>query len=400
MANGKGGLRPGWGALLATVAGLGPDALARRAALLDRILTEDGVTGLLPGVDPLAWRCDPLPLLLGAAEFERLEAGLVQRARLIEAVLQDVYGPQSLLAEGRLPPALVYANPPSCAPAATPTAGRPGRRMRLYAAELLRGPDGAWRVVADRTADAAGLAYVLENRRALARAIPELFRGHPPRRLAPFFDAWQDALLRLAPPPGTDRPDTDRPGLALLTPGADDKLWFEHVVLARELSCTLVEGSRSDDPRRRPVPENAAGAAARARAAAAPGRADAGPARARSSVQRIGITGLLDAARSGSVRIVNDPGSGCAEAPAWSAMLPGLAHRMLGEELALPSVETMWLGDPAAYARVMPALHEWRIRPALDGTVPAIFPPCQPGAPADLASASPPPRATSSPPRH
>ena len=383
MANGRGGLRPGWGAMLATVAGLGPEALTRRADLLDRILTEDGVTGLLPGVDPLAWRCDPLPLLLGAAEFERLETGLAQRARLIEAVLRDVYGPQTLLAEGRIPPALVYANPAFLRPCRDADGGAPSQRMHLYAAEVLRGPDGAWRVVADRTADAAGLAYVLENRRALARALPELFRAHPPRRLAPFFDAWQDALQRLAPPE-TDRPDADRPGLALLTPGASDKLWFEHVVLARELSCTLVEGSdltirdgalclktlqglqrvhvllrRQDGRTLDPLELD--------------------------SMQRIGITGLLDAARSGSVRIVNDPGSGCAEAPAWSAMLPGLAHRVLGEELALASVETLWLGAPAAYARVMPALHEWRIRPALDGTVPAIFSPRETGAPADLA---------------
>src|SRR4051794_9278450 len=105
--------------------------------------------------------------------------------------------------------------------------------MHLYAAELIRFPDGEWRGLADRTADAAGIAYALENRRVLARAVPELFRGYLPRRLGPFFEAWQDSLQRLAPA------GTERPGLALLTPGPADKLWFEHVVLARELSCML-----------------------------------------------------------------------------------------------------------------------------------------------------------------
>ncbi len=365
MANGKGGLRPGWGALLASLSGLGPDVVARRADLLERMLVEDGVSGLLPGVAPVAWRCDPVPLLLGAGEFERLEAGLAQRASLIEAVLQDIYGPQRLLDEGLLPPSLVYANPAYLRPCCAPDPDRPSHRLHIYGAELLRGPDGEWRVVADRTADAAGIAYVLENRRALTRALPEVFRALPPRQLGPFFDAWQDTLLRLAPP------GAERPGLALLTPGADDKLWFEHVVLARELSCTLVESSdltvrdgalflktlqglqrvhvllrrqdgRTLDPLElEPMP-------------------------------RAGVTGLLDAARAGSVRVVNDPGTGCMEAPLWSAMLPDLAPRLLGETLSLPSVETVWLDDEAARRRVLASLDQWRIRPALDGTGSAL----------------------------
>lgn len=365
MANGKGRLRPGWGALLASLFGLGSEVVERRADLLEQMLTEDGVSGLLPGVAPVAWRCDPVPLLLGASEFERLEAGLAQRASLIEAVLQDIYGPQSLIAEGLLPPALVYANPAFLRPCCTTDPERPASRMHIYGAEIKRGPDGVWRVIADRTADAAGLAYVLENRRALTRALPEVFRAMPPRRLGPFFDAWQDALLRLAPS------GAERPGLALLTPGADDKLWFEHVVLARELSCTLVESSdltvrdgalflktlqglqrihvllrrqdgRTLDPLElEPMP-------------------------------RLGVTGLLDAARAGSVRVVNDPGTGCMEAPLWSALLPRLAKRMLGQPLSLPSLETVWLADAAERARVLGALGSWRIRHALDGTGAAL----------------------------
>lgn len=367
MANGRGGLRPGWSALLATVFGFGPDVLARRADVLERLFTEDGVTGLLPGVAPLAWRCDPLPMLLRASEFEQIEAGLVQRASLIDAILRDIYGPQTLLAEGLIPPALVYANPAFLRPCRE-IDGDSGQRLHAYAAEIMRGPDGAWRVVADRTADAAGIAYALENRRGLGRAIPELFHTQPPRSLGPFFDAWQDTLQRLAPA------GTDRPGLALLTPGVDDKLWFEHVVLARKLSCTLVESSdltvrdgslflktlrglqridvllRRQDGRTLDPLELEPG-------------------------HRLGVTGLLDAARCGGVRIVNDPGSGCIEAPMWSAVLPGLAQRVLGEALLLPSVETTWLGDRDSYARVMADLAAWRIRPALDGTIGAIPPP-------------------------
>ena len=365
MVDGTGGLRPRWSTLFATLSGLGREALSKRVAQLDRIFTEDGVTGLLPGAVPVAWRCDPVPLALGAAEFAALEAGLAQRAQLLEAVLADIYGAQELLAAGLLPPALVFANPAFLRPCRTMEGDGPGRRLYLYAAELLRGPDGVWRVVADRTADAAGIAYAQENRRALARVMPEIFKSRPPRPLTPFFEAWQDALQRLAPDGG------ENPGLALLTPGPGDKLWFEHVMLARELSCTLVEGAdltvrdgtlflktlrglqRVDVLLRRQD-----------------GRTlDALELEPR---PRQGVTGLLDAVRAGTVRIVNDPGAGCAEAPALAAFLPGLARHLLGEDLLLAGVPTIWMGDPAACERILPKLVDWRIRPALDGTVAAV----------------------------
>lgn len=359
MANGRGGLRPGWGTLVASIAGLGPDGLTRRAELLDRMLAEDGITALLPGTAPKAWRCDPLPLLIGAAEFESIEAGLAQRARLIETVLQDVYGRQDLLAEGLIPPAAVFANPAFLRPCRIAD-DRPGEQlMHFYAAELLRDPDGTWNVIADRTADAAGSAYALENRRALNRAIPELFRAQPPRRISPFFAAWQDMLHQMAPA------GTDRPGLALLTPGSDDKLWYEHVVLARELSCTLVESS---DLSLRDGGLFLKTLSGLQRVDVLLRRQDGrtlDPLELEATVH-LGVTGLLDAARSGSVRVVNDPGTGCLEAPLWAAMLPRIARRMIGEELLLPSPNTVWLGDPAALARVAASPEQWRIRPALD----------------------------------
>ena len=364
MANGRGGLRPGWGTLVASIAGLGPDGLKHRADLLDRMLVEDGVTALLPGVAPKAWRCDPLPLLISAAEFDHIEAGLAQRAGLIEAVLQDVYGRQDLLAEGRIPPALVYANPAFLRPCHA-TDGRPNDQLlHFYAAELLRAPDGRWHVIADRTADAAGSAYALENRRALNRAIPELFRAQPPRRVTQFFAAWQDMLHMMAPA------GAERPGLALLTPGPEDKLWYEHVVLARELSCTLVESS---DLSLRDGALFLKTLRGLQRVDVLLRRQDGrtlDPLELEPTVH-LGVTGLLDAARSGNVRIVNDPGTGCLEAPLWGAMLPRLAQRMIGEELLLPSPETLWLGEPAALARVAERPDMWRIRPALDGMAPA-----------------------------
>jgi uncharacterized circularly permuted ATP-grasp superfamily protein/uncharacterized alpha-E superfamily protein len=362
MVDGGGRLRPQWSQLIGAVATLGPDELAARARTLDALAAEEGARGLLPGATQATTnrRLDPVPIPLSAAEFAHLERGLAQRARLLDAVLRDVYGPQSLLAEGLLPPALVFANPAFLRPCRASGEGDwpGGQRLHLYAADLIRAPDGRWRVLADRTADAAGIGYAMLNRRALARVMPELFRAGQVRRLRPFFELFGDRLQRLGG------------SLAILTPGPSDKLWFEHLALSRELSCALVEGGdltardgalylktlrglrrvdvliRRQDGRMVDPLELEPGAMA-------------------------GVPGLMDTARTGGVRVVNDPGTGLAEAPAFAAFLPALAPRLFGEELLLPSVPTLWLGEAAARDEVFAAPERWRLRPALDGTVPA-----------------------------
>lgn len=378
MVDGAGRLRPHWRGLLDTLAGLGPDVLAERGRALDRALADEGIAGLLPGAGSDAgsggWRCDPIPLIVPAPEFARLEAGLAQRARLLEAVLADIYGPQRLLAEGLLPPALIYANPAFLRACRTPGDGggdggddaRAGTRphfLHLYAAELLRGPDGAWRVLADRTAFASGVSYALENRRTLARVLPELFRSREVRRLQPFMDAWQDALQRLAPPLAGN------PGIALLTAGPADPLWFEHVVLARRLACALVEDG---DLTVRDGVLHLKTLRGLQRVDVLLRKQDGRTIDSLELASGTGVPGLLDAARSGAVRIVNDPGTGLAEAPALAAFLPALARRLLGEELALPGVDTVWLGEPRARERVCRDLSGWFVRSALDGTVPPV----------------------------
>jgi len=359
MVDGSGGLRPHWRGLLGALSSYGEGGLAARAQRLDRAFEEEGVTSLLPGAaeTAAAWRCDPVPLLITEGEFSGLEAGLAQRARLMQAILADVYGNAGLLADGTLPPALVYANPGflrACA-------GQPeAPLLQCYAADLLRGPDGGWRVLADRTGGASGLAYARENRRLLSRVLPEAFRTLQVRQLRPFFDIWQDGLQRLAPV------GRGIPTVALLTPGTSHPQWFEHMYLSRELNCALVEGGdltvrdgivflktlkglqRVDVVLRRTEGR-----------LVDPLELDTG--------SLSGVPGLLDAARNGTVRIVNDPGSGLLEAPAFSAFLPELARRLLGEELGLPSVPTVWLGDAAAYAAWHAAPEDWLIRPAFDG---------------------------------
>ena len=188
MVDGKGGLRPQWRGLLGVLAGLGHGTLAERATRLDRVMQEEGVTSLLPGSPPDPWRFDPIPLPLPAAEFQQLAAGLAQRATLLAALLGDLYGSQSLLSDGVLPPALVYPNPGFLRACRASTGGPAWpQRMEFYAADLIRGPNGSWMVLADRTGGAAGIAIARENRRVLARVLPETFRG---AQIRAFYQRW------------------------------------------------------------------------------------------------------------------------------------------------------------------------------------------------------------------
>ncbi len=363
MVDGHGGLRPHWRAILATFQGFGEHGLSERAARLDRAFAEEGVTALLPGASPdaPAWRCDPVPLPIPAGEFVDLEAALVQRARLLSALLDDVYGPQALLREGVLPPAAVYGNRNFLRALHQPDAGPQAvsQRLQFYAADLLRGPDGAWRVLSDRTSAASGIGYARENRRLLTRVLPEGFKLVQVRSMRPFFDRWQDALHRMAPDGRAN------PVVALLTAGITDPQWFEHLFLSRELSCALVE---SGDLTVR-------GGVVFLKTLRGLQRVDV-------ILRRIdgqqldpleldgrhlaGVPGLLDAMRAGNVRIVNDSGAGFAEAPMLAAFLPALASRLLGEQLLLDSVPTLWLGEPHALARVRQNLPGWLLRDSFD----------------------------------
>ncbi|WP_158929985.1 circularly permuted type 2 ATP-grasp protein [Acidisphaera sp. S103] len=363
MADGSGHAKPHWRSLLSTMFALGHETLAQRAHLLDQAFAEEGITAILPGERAVNWRCDPIPLLLSASEFSALETGLAQRARLMELILADLYGPQALMAEGLIPPDVVYGNPAFLRPCRTVDGRRRDRYLSFYAADMLRGPDGAWRVMADRTGQAQGLAYALENRRMLSRIVPELFQSQRIQHLRQYLEITSEALQALAPDDGA--------AVALLSGGHADPLWFEHVLLARELSIGLVEAGdltlrngqvflktlrglqrigvllRREEGHRVDSLELSAGA---------------------------GIPGLLDAIRGGSVRMVNDPGSGLAEAPALTAFLPALARRLLGEDLRLASQATLWLGEGAVVRTVLRDLEGWVVRRATDGDAPPIVP--------------------------
>ncbi|MGI4828173.1 MAG: circularly permuted type 2 ATP-grasp protein [Janthinobacterium lividum] len=349
--------RPHWAHLMETLRLMGPEELEQRCARAERHIRENGITYNIYG-DPLGanrpWRIDIVPLLIPAEEWRFIEAGVIQRARLLNCLLEDLYGRQELLTQGHFPAALLYANPAFLRPmVGVPVPAH--SYLHMLAVDLARSPDGRWWVLADRTQAPSGSGYALENRLIISDVLPELFRSSNVQNLAPFFRAQREALRSLA-----GRPD---PRIVLLTPGPHNETYFEHSYLAKYLEFTLVEGADLT-VRDRCVYLKTVGGLERVDVILR--RVDdsfCDPLELRSD-SLLGVSGLVDAIVAGNVKVANALGSGLIESAAIMPFLPGLSRHLLGEELKLPSVATWWCGQPKALDWVLEHLESVVVKPA------------------------------------
>ncbi len=338
--------RPHWQAFMHALADRNEREVSDTLTLTERQIREQGITynvydDAMGAHRP--WQVDPMPLLLPAEEWAAIEAGIEQRADLLNRVLGDIYGAQTLLKNGAIPPPVVFGHRGFLGPV---KGIRPAGGMHLlqYAADLARSPDGQWWVVSDRTQAPSGSGYALENRLVVSRVFPQMFRELPVQHLASFFEAQRAALLRWAPRQAGDSGPTR---IVMLTPGPYNETYFEHALLARYLGFALVEGSDLTVRDERVWLKTIDGLQ---RVHAIVRRQDddyCDPLELRSD-SALGIAGLTECARRGNVLIANALGSGVLESGALLGYLPKLARELLGEPLKLPSVATWWLGEPAA----------------------------------------------------
>lgn len=314
------------------------------------LLREHGVThrGDVP------WALDPLPLVIEAADWAPLEAALVQRTTLLDAILQDLSGEQHLLTSGLLPAEIVASSPAFLRPAAGLRIPGP-HQLFSSATDLVRNADGAWTVLSDRTGVPTGMGFAMEDRRVVAQVMAGDYRMRGVRRLGPFFRTMRRSLAEVAPPGAT------APRVAVLTPGVDSPNAFDHAYLATMLGVPLVEGEDLvvEDGRlwtrtlevREPLDV----------LLRCVDGAWVDPLELRSD-SRLGAPGILHAIRQGTLTVVNPIGAGILESPALFTFLPRLARHLLGEELALPSVATYWCGDRSMGAHVVANIHRLVVR--------------------------------------
>src|SRR5580704_15858851 len=349
--------RPHWAHLMESLRAIGPEELGRRWVRAERRIRENGITYNVYG-DPLgasrAWQIDIVPLLIPSDEWRYIEAGIIQRAQLLNLLLEDLYGAQELVAHGHFPSALLFNNPAFLRPLVGVRVPAHSY-LHMLAVDLARSPDGQWWVLSDRTQAPSGSGYALENRTIVSDVLPDIFRKSNVQRLAPFFRAQRDALASLS--------QRNNPRIVLLTPGPHNETYFEHSYIARYLGFTLVAGADLTVRDRSVYLKTVDGLE---RVDVVLRRVDdsfCDPLELRSD-SLLGVPGLVDAIVAGNVIVANALGSGLIETSAIMPFLPGLSAHLFGEALKLPSVATWWCGQPYALDWVLNHLDSVVVKPA------------------------------------
>lgn len=348
---------PHWAEFLSHLGTDGIQSLPARHDTMMRQVRDNGMTyNVYANADQpqRPWSLDLLPLMLSSQDWQQIQTGVLQRMRLLEGIMSDVYGMQHLLKQGALPYALVQGHP-GYLHAMQGSAPVGGRYLNLAAFDLVKGPDGCWWLLSQRTQAPSGLGYLLENRQIISNQFSRAFESMPVRALADSYRSFVNAL-KLRTQAGMQA------HIALLTPGPYNETYFEQAYLARYLGLSLVQGNdllvrdeklylktleglkpvhgllkRVDDDWLDPL-----------------------ELRAEST---LGIPGLLQAVRAGNVLVANTPGSGFLESNALLGFLPELSRTLLQEELLLPAIPSWWCGEPAAMHDVLPRLQDCVIKP-------------------------------------
>jgi uncharacterized circularly permuted ATP-grasp superfamily protein len=333
----SGEARPGYEEVVSVLSQLDPDDISGRASRLARAFMDQGVTFDLDG-EERPFPLDVVPRVFPADEWSTIAEGVAQRVRALEAFLADIYSSARILEDGVVPYQVVVTspgflravhgfNPPN------------GVRIHVAGIDVVRDEDGEFRVLEDNLRCPSGVSYVLANRAAMARVLPEMFWGHPIRMVSD-YPARLVQALRLAAPSGVRDPT-----VVVLTPGVYNSAFYEHALLARLMGVHLVEG--------RDLVCHGTGVYLRTTEGEIPvhviyRRVDddyLDPLQFRPE-SLVGCPGLVNAARSGRVTVANAPGNGVADDKAVYSYVPDMIRYYLDEDPLLRNVETFQLVDP------------------------------------------------------
>lgn len=358
----EGTIKPEWAYLLNSLDNLGAKALYERQEKARRILRDDGVTYNIyeDFKNPVStWELDLVPAIIGSEEWANIEAGLLERAELLNLMLRDFYGPRNLLKEHAIPPEALFGHGGFLR--ACDGIQVPGEHeLILHSADMVQDKDGKMLILSDRTQAPSGAGYVLENRTVMSRVFPSLFRDSHVHRLASFFHRLRHKLISLSPSQNQAR-------VVVLTPGAHNETYFEHSYLSNYLGFPLVQSGDL-------VVRNGF---VWMKSLEGLGRVDVilrriddifcDPVELRSD-SLLGVPGLLDVVRSGRVVMANPLGSGVLENPVLLKYLPQISKSLLGREPRLASVKTFWCGDEQDLGFVTANIKNLIIKPIYRGT--------------------------------
>ena len=331
-----------------------PDLLQARSRQAELFFRRMGITFAVYGEAEASERLIPfdvVPRIIGGAEWNGLEAGLIQRVSALNAFLKDIYGPQECLKAGILPSELIRTNP----------AYRPemqGRRpprdiwVQIAGVDLVRTGEDDFHVLEDNVRTPSGVSYMLENREMMMRLFPDLFAEYAVRPVETYVDMLLASLRACAPQ--SAGPD---PTIVVLTPGPFNSAYYEHSFLADKLGAELVEGGDlfvDDD-------------VVFMRTTQGPRRVDVIYRRVDDEFldpltfrpdSSLGVPGLMAAYYAGTVTLTNAVGTGVADDKAVYTYMPEIIRFFTGEEPILKNVPTWRCREPDALKEVLSRLDE------------------------------------------
>jgi uncharacterized circularly permuted ATP-grasp superfamily protein/uncharacterized alpha-E superfamily protein len=355
-----GSVREHWRPLVAALERLGPSATSAASERIQRRIVENGLT-LDSFSDPLQadqpWKLDFVPLILPDAEWQALAKAAIQRARLGEALLADLYGPQKVLSEGILPPELIFSDPSFLRPLHG-MAGDVPPRLFFMAMDVARGHTGAWHVIDTHAETIAGHGYALANRIVLAEVSPRLFRDCNVRRLSQFY---QDIATGLAMRAGVDYPT-----IAILGPDPDDDTYLSHAYMARYLGYQLLQGSDLRVVGGKVFHKTLAGLQSIDLIVRAVAAASADPL----ELDPNGFDGppaFVQAVREKPGLVANALGTAIIENRGLGPFQSKLMAHLLGEAPLIADANRTWLGDPAAREALFANPGDALLREAFEG---------------------------------
>ncbi|WP_343601499.1 circularly permuted type 2 ATP-grasp protein [Mycobacterium sp.] len=366
-----GDIRPGWSQLAEVVGERGRAGLDRLRETVRALVDNDGITYI--AIDhsddvaadghgmaaPTPWRLDGLPLLVSVDDWDTLESGVVQRSRLLNGVLADIYGPRQAITSGVLPPELLFAHPGYIRAASGIEI--PGRhQLFLYACDVSRDRSGGFLVNADWTQAPSGAGYALAGRRVVAHAAPVLYERFGPRPISPFAQTLRLALINVAPEAAED------PVVVVLSAGIHSETAFDQAYLASVLGFPLVE-STDLVVRDGKLWMRSLGTLKQVDVVLRRVDAEyADPLDLRADSQ-LGVVGLVEVLRRGAVTVVNTLGSGILESPGLLRFLPELARQLFDETPLLPTAPLYWGGIEAERSHLLARVSSLLVRPITGG---------------------------------
>jgi len=362
MFAGPGRVRPHYAALHDRLENLGGEELARRHRVADLTMRHQGITFTVYGREQGVERIipfDPIPRLIAAEEWSRIERGLVQRVRALNLFIHDVYHDRMSLRDKVVPPELVLGASGyrrECVGLRVP------RDIYLHVSgiDLIRDAAGEFLVLEDNGRTPSGVSYVLKNRQVMKQVFSALFEEYNVRPTDDYATNLLAMLRHIAPP------EVDDPVVVVLTPGVYNSAYYEHSYLARQMGVELVEG-------RDLFLDNGQ---IYMRTTRGPCKVDViyrridddflDPLTFRRDSQ-LGVAGLIGAYRAGNLGLANAIGTGVADDKGIYPFVPAVIKYFLGEDPILANVETFRPLVPAHRQHILANLDKLVVK-AVDGS--------------------------------